>query len=70
MDHETFMKSLLTVARAFMNRGEGDEFAARVLKFLAFFIAIYGDETSENGGSHPVVVYIFRELLSVNFQLN
>lgn len=66
MQHSTFMRSFIHILRVFLNRDEGDEYATRVLKFMAMYVASYGEETTESGASHPIIDTIFGELLSVN----
>lgn len=49
----------------FLTRKEHDEFAPRLLKFIGSFVASFGEEIAEDGGSHAIVTQIFDEILSI-----
>jgi hypothetical protein len=66
MDHKTFMTAFNKMTRMFLNRDEGDDIATRVIKFIANFVASFGEEVDEKTGeSHPIIQDLFKEILTV-----
>lgn len=49
----------------FLIREDNDEFSPRVLKFIGTFVASFGEEIVEDGGSHLIIQHVFDEILSV-----
>lgn len=69
MDHKTFITAFNKMTRMFLNNDEGDEVATRVLKFIANFVASFGEEVDEKTGeSHPIIQDLFKDILSVSLR--
>lgn len=49
-----------------MHCDDHDQKAERLLKFIAHFVASFGEEISKTGGSHPVIVTTFAHILGVS----
>lgn len=66
MKHDAFVSAFIKMIMLFLMRDEQNEFAPRVLKFIGLFVASYGEETDEDGSSHPLIKAVFAEILSVS----
>lgn len=64
------MKAFIHALQSFLVRDDGDEYASRALKFMAVFVAEYGEAVTESGASHPIIDTFFREILEVNCIIN
>ena len=50
----------------YLIREENDECSARMMKFFGTFVASFGEEVNDDGGSHLIVQRVFKEILSVS----
>lgn len=66
MGHDAFMAVFMKMIMLFLIREEADEYAPRALKFLGTFVASFGEEYAKDGGSHPIVQHVFKNILSVS----
>lgn len=66
MGHEPFMSAFNKMIMLFLTRDEQDDFALRVLRFIGLFVASHGEETDEDGSSHPLIKSVFGEILTVS----
>lgn len=66
MEHEQFMAAFMRVLFMFLIRAENDDIAPRVLKFIGSFVASFGEDVDEAGGSHRIIPHVFNEILSVS----
>lgn len=55
---------LMKMVMLFLTREENNQYAMRGLKFLGTFIASFGEEVAEDGGSHPIISKVFEDVLS------
>lgn len=63
------MSAFIKMTRLFLNRDDGDEIAARVLKFIGNFVASFGEEVdAKTGETHPIIQDLFKEILTVNWK--
>lgn len=65
MGHAAFSAVFSKMIMLFLIRDEADEYAARSLKFLGTFVASFGEEVAEDGGSHPIIAQTFEEILEI-----
>lgn len=70
MGQKTFMAAFMKIVLMFLTREDNDEYAQRVIKFLGTFVASFGEDVGEDGGSHPIIQNVFDEILSVSLLEN
>lgn len=66
MGHKPFMAAFMKMTMMFLIREDNDEYSPRVLKFIGTFVASFGEEVVEDGGSHLIIQHVFDEILSVS----
>lgn len=68
MGHDAFMAAFLKMVLVFLTQDENNENAPRVIKFLGIFVASFGEENDDEGGTHAIIQHTFRYILSVNLR--
>lgn len=66
MGHKPFMAVFMKIVSLYLIREENDEYAPHMMKFFGTFVASFGEEVNEDGGSHLIIQRVFKEVLSVS----
>lgn len=67
MDHAAFFEILRRVMLAFLILPESQsDNANKILKFIASFVASFGEVTLPDGDTHPIITNTFDEILAVS----
>lgn len=60
------MTVFLKMIQLFLIRDENDEYAPQAMKFFGIFVASFGEELDQDGGTHAIVQHTFKYILSVS----